>query len=48
MNGFKSQVIGKGRVTIPKAIREKLDIEDGDYVEIQGVKKLVLKEAPHG
>ena len=48
MNSFRSQVIGKGRITIPKAVREKLGIQDGDFVEIEIKKKLILKEAPNG
>lgn len=44
MNGFKSKVFGKGRITIPKQIREKLGIEEGDYVEVEILKKMVLVE----
>lgn len=30
-----SKITGKGQVTIPKAIRETLDIEEGDYISYE-------------
>jgi len=30
-----AQVVSSGRVTIPEAAREVLDIEEGDFVEIE-------------
>ena len=41
---FKSQVISLGRITIPKEVREELGIEEGDYVRVEGLTKLVLVE----
>lgn len=39
---FKSRVINLGRITIPIAIREELGLKEGDTVEVEGIKKLVL------
>ena len=41
---FKAEVISLGRITIPKDIREELDIKDGDYVHVEGLTKLVLMQ----
>lgn len=35
MEKFKAQVISGGRITIPDVVRELLNIEDGDFVEVQ-------------
>jgi len=32
---FKAEVISLGRITIPKIIRDLLNIDDGDFVEVQ-------------
>jgi len=44
MNGFKTQVFGKGRITIPVEVRKRLGIKEGDYVEVKDLKKMVLVE----
>ena len=31
---FTAEVISLGRITIPKTIRDILDVSDGDYVKI--------------
>jgi AbrB family looped-hinge helix DNA binding protein len=31
---FVARVFLKGKITIPKDIRDKLEIEDGDYVSV--------------
>lgn len=38
-DNFVSEVIGNGRVTIPKKTREKLNLKDGDYVQV-AIKKV--------
>ena len=43
MKSFISKVIADGRVTIPKKHREKLDIADGDFVEVQLIQKIQIK-----
>jgi AbrB family looped-hinge helix DNA binding protein len=44
---FISRVIADGRVTIPKEMREKGGISEGDFVEVQLIRKIVTvsKEA---
>lgn len=37
---FISKVIADGRVTIPKDIREEQHIEEGDFVEVQLIRKI--------
>ena len=32
MAGYLTKVTSKGQVTIPKAVRERYDIEEGDYL----------------
>ena len=44
MGSFESQVIGKGRITIPKQVREELEIKEGDFVRVEGLTKLRLVE----
>lgn len=40
---FVSQVVSMGRITIPKQVRAELGIEEGDYVQVQDIKKLNAK-----
>lgn len=43
---FISKVIANGRITIPKGTRENKGISEGDYVEVQLVRKIApQKEA---
>jgi AbrB family looped-hinge helix DNA binding protein len=37
---FISKVIADGRVTIPKEMREKKGINEGDFVEVQLIRKI--------
>jgi AbrB family looped-hinge helix DNA binding protein len=37
---FISKVIADGRLTIPKELREKKGIEEGDFVEVQLIRKI--------
>jgi AbrB family looped-hinge helix DNA binding protein len=39
---FISKVIADGRVTIPKDMREKKGIEEGDFVEVQMIRKITM------
>jgi len=41
---FISKVIADGRLTIPKDLREKKDIHEGDFVEVQLIRKIVTKK----
>lgn len=46
---FISKVIADGRVTIPKDMRKKKGIDEGDFVEVQLIRKIsasILKEEP--
>ena len=47
MESFETQIFGKGRITIPSKIRKKQGIKEGDYVRVEGLKKLVLVEENH-
>lgn len=40
---FISRVIADGRVTIPKEQREKHEIGEGDFVEVQLIRKINTK-----
>ena len=47
--GFKTKITSKGQVTIPKSIREELEIREGDVLEIMRVKDSVcMKKARLG
>ena len=37
---FISKVIADGRITIPKNLREKYNINNGDHVEVQIMRKI--------
>lgn len=37
---FISRVIADGRVTIPRKMRKKLGIVEGDFVEVQILRKI--------
>jgi len=39
-NPFKTKVIADGRVTIPKDLREEHSIAEGDFVELQFIRKI--------
>jgi AbrB family looped-hinge helix DNA binding protein len=41
---FISKVIADGRVTIPKDMRKKKGIDEGDFVEVQLVRKISPSE----
>jgi len=41
---FISKVIADGRVTIPSKIREEHGIIEGDFVEVQVIRKINMKE----
>lgn len=45
---FKSQIISLGRITIPKQVREELGLKEGDTVEVEGIKKMVLVPQKEG
>lgn len=38
------KVIADGRVTLPKELREQADIKEGDFIEIQVLRKINTKE----
>jgi len=40
---FTAWIIDSGRITIPKAIRDKLDLKEGDLVEV-----VIRPLRPHG
>ena len=40
MGSFISKVISEGRVTIPKNLRDKEGIAEGDFVEVQVIRKI--------
>lgn len=41
---FSAKIISRGRITIPDKIREELGLEEGDVVQVEGLKKMVLVE----
>jgi len=41
---FISKVIADGRITIPKEMRETKSIAEGDFVEVQLVRKIATKK----
>lgn len=46
MQQFISKVIADGRITIPKELREKENIIEGDHVEVQFIRKVTLTVNP--
>jgi AbrB family looped-hinge helix DNA binding protein len=44
-DSFISRVIADGRITIPKNIRQKKNIKEGDFVEVQLIRKINTEEA---
>lgn len=40
MQSFISKVIADGRLTIPKDLREKEGIREGDFLEVQVLRKI--------
>jgi len=40
MKSFISKVIADGRLTIPKDLREKEHISEGDFLEVQLIRKI--------
>lgn len=40
MKSFIAKVIEAYRITIPKETREKLDLKEGDYVEVTVLRKI--------
>jgi AbrB family looped-hinge helix DNA binding protein len=45
---FTAKIISLGRITIPEAIRELLELDDGDYVQVEitsAVKKKIKEES---
>ena len=45
---FISRVIADGRVTIPKNLREEYGIGEGDFVEVQLIRKVNTKNKVEG
>jgi len=41
---FTSRIINLGRITIPKDVREELELQEGDYVQVQVAKLTLVKE----
>jgi len=37
---FISRVIADGRITLPKDLREEQRIQEGDFVEVQVIRKI--------
>jgi len=44
MEIFAARVLRDGKVTIPKRLRELLDVEDGDYVRLSVVEVIKREE----
>lgn len=40
---FVAKVLQGGKVTIPRRVRELLDVNDGDYVRLDLVEVIVVK-----
>jgi bifunctional DNA-binding transcriptional regulator/antitoxin component of YhaV-PrlF toxin-antitoxin module len=47
MESFAARVLQGGKVTIPKRVRELLDVEKGDYVRL-GVVEVIKREGKGG
>lgn len=45
---YKIKLTSKGQVTLPKVLREKLDLRDGDYLDASlENNKILLEPLPH-
>lgn len=44
-NTFKTKIVSMGRITIPIEIRRALGLKEGDMVEVNDLRKLILVEA---
>jgi AbrB family looped-hinge helix DNA binding protein len=47
LGGFIAKVINGGRITIPKDVREKLEIKDGTYVHVHILKLDLFRMSMH-
>jgi len=47
LEDFITRVMEGGRITIPKDVREKLEIKDGDYVHARIVKLDLFRMSAH-
>ncbi len=43
---FIAKVVGKGKVTVPKNVRDLLNLQDGDYAEFTAVRKIAGDPPP--
>ena len=48
MEQFVARVFQDGKVTVPKRLRELLDIKNGDYVRLNVVEVIKLKSEKKG
>ena len=38
---FKAKIVSLGRITIPSKLRAKLQLKEGDIVQVEGLSKLI-------
>jgi AbrB family looped-hinge helix DNA binding protein len=43
---FVAKVVGKGKVTVPKNVRDLLNLKDGDYAEFTAVRRISADSQP--